>query len=172
MTGRGRDGAVWHGAGAGRGRDRAVWHGAGAGRRRDGTVTGWKRDRSRGGRSLLVGRGPGAVLGALLRGALTGRVDFARAISLRSASDFDRPALGRSAAANLFEGQNAGYSVSVANVYRAGVQVVQGILEEWDSEYGKGVPPNNYIGDDVGSLGGHPDFGPGSRFGGLAPSIA
>ncbi|TBU38217.1 purine nucleoside permease [Dichomitus squalens] len=114
----------------------------------------------------------GAVLGALLRGALTGRVDFARVISMRTASDFDRPAPGMSATANLFEGQSAGYRVSVVNIYRAGVQVIQGILDDWYDDYAKGIPPSNYIGDDIGSLGGHPDFGPGSRFGGLPPDLS
>ncbi|TBU38215.1 purine nucleoside permease [Dichomitus squalens] len=111
----------------------------------------------------------GAVLGALLRGALARRVDFGRVIAMRTASDFDRPPPGMSAADNLFNGQYAGYDASVRNVYLAGVQVVQGVVNEWAEVYEKGVEPQNYIGDDIGSLGGIPTFGLGSQFGGLAP---
>ena len=76
-----------------------------------------------------------------------------------------------SAANNLFNGQDAGYDAAVRNVYLAGVQVVQGIVREWEDVYRKGVEPRNYIGDDIGSLGGKPTFGLGSQFGGLAPDL-
>ena len=41
---------------------------------------------------------------------------------------------------------------------------MQGILGEWTSTFEKGVEPGNYVGDIFGSLGGVPDFGPGSQF--------
>ncbi|KDQ15329.1 hypothetical protein BOTBODRAFT_187430 [Botryobasidium botryosum FD-172 SS1] len=103
-----------------------------------------------------------AVLAALVRGAVAGRVDFKRAINMRTASDFDRPAPGQTVAENLFNGQSAGYSASIANIYLAGVQVVQGILDGWDETFAAGVQPQNYVGDIVGSLGSTPPFGPGS----------
>lgn len=101
------------------------------------------------------------VLAALLRGNIAGLVDFTRVIAMRTASDFDRPAPGMQAADNLFNGQNAGYGVSINNIYLAGMQVVQGILSGWDATFAAGVKPNNYVGDIRGSLGGTPDFGPG-----------
>lgn len=42
--------------------------------------------------------------------------------------------------------------------------MVEGILNEWESTFAKGIPAANYIGDIFGSLGGMPDFGPGSMF--------
>ncbi len=41
---------------------------------------------------------------------------------------------------------------------------MEGILKEWNSTFEKGIPAENYIGDIFGSLGGEPDFGPGSMF--------
>lgn len=104
-----------------------------------------------------------ATLEALLRGAIHHLVDFSRIIILRTASDFDRPFPGQSATANLF-GNSGGYPPAVENVYRAGVKVVEGILNEWQSTFFKGVKAKNYVGDIFGSLGGTPDFGPGSIF--------
>ena len=42
--------------------------------------------------------------------------------------------------------------------------MVEGILNEWEGTFAKGIPARNYIGDIFGSLGGVPDFGPGSMF--------
>lgn len=42
--------------------------------------------------------------------------------------------------------------------------MVEGILNEWETTFAKGIPATNYIGDIFGSLGGVPDFGPGSVF--------
>ena len=110
------------------------------------------------------------TLGALMRGALTDRVDFSRIIIMRTASDFDRPFDGQSAAANLFVGA-PGFVPSITNIHLAGVKVVQGIVAGWKETFEKGVKPNNFIGDVFGSLGGQPDFGPGSIFGGKKASV-
>ncbi|KAI0668147.1 purine nucleoside permease [Trametes maxima] len=104
------------------------------------------------------------TLEALLRGALAARVDFARVIIMRTASDFDRPFPGQSAAANLFA-MSPGFDVSIKNIVAAGVPVVTGIVDGWDAVFERGVKPSNYVGDIFGSLGGEPDFGPGSIFG-------
>lgn len=104
------------------------------------------------------------TLEALLRGAITGLVDFSRIIIMRTASDFDRPYDGESAATNLFL-MSPGYEISIQNIPAAGVPVVTGIVSEWTSRFQQGVQPTNYIGDIFGSLGGTPDFGPGSIFG-------
>ncbi|GJF00162.1 purine nucleoside permease [Phanerochaete sordida] len=107
-----------------------------------------------------------ATLEALLRGALTGLVDFARVIVMRTASDFDRPFDGQSPAANLFDSGDPGFEISIQNIAAAGVPVVTGIVKEWTSTFKKGIKPTSYIGDIFGTLGGTPSFGPGSIFGG------
>ncbi|KIK70001.1 hypothetical protein GYMLUDRAFT_53124 [Collybiopsis luxurians FD-317 M1] len=100
------------------------------------------------------------TLGALLRGNLAGLVEFSRVIHMRTASDFDRPYLGQSAAANLFSGL-PGLDPALQNIRLAGVPIILGIVEGWDTIFEQGITPDNYIGDIFGSLGGKPDFGPG-----------
>ena len=105
------------------------------------------------------------TLEALMRGAVTGLVDFARIIVMRTASDFDRPFDGESAATNLFL-MSPGFDISIQNIPAAGVPIVTTIVSEWKSKFEEGIKPTNYIGDIFGSLGGTPDFGPGNIFGG------
>ncbi|KAJ7120275.1 purine nucleoside permease [Mycena epipterygia] len=102
-----------------------------------------------------------ATLNALMRGAMAKLVDFSRIIVMRSASDFDRPSPGQTAAANLL-GDAPGFEPSVLNLKIAGVQVVQAIRSEWASVF---------VRDIFGSLGGEPDFGRGSVFGGKAAPV-
>ena len=97
---------------------------------------------------------------ALLRAALYKLVDFSRVIVMRTASDFDRPYPGEAATTNLFWAEQGAFEPAVKNIYKAGIFVVQGILDGWDSTFEKGIKPSNYIGDIFGSLGGTPDFGP------------
>lgn len=59
-----------------------------------------------------------------------------------------------------------GFPIAIANIYNAGIEIVKGILENWDSTFCDGVKPTNYIGDIFGSLGGNPDYGRGSITGG------
>ena len=105
-----------------------------------------------------------ATLEALLRGAIAKLTDFSRIIVMRTASDFDRPFAGEADTENLFYADQGGFDPAIANIYLAGIKVVEGILSEWDSTFEKGIPATNYIGDIFGSLGGMPDFGPGSMF--------
>ncbi|KAJ7656531.1 purine nucleoside permease [Mycena polygramma] len=111
-----------------------------------------------------------AILSALLRGGLSGLVDFSRVIVMRSASDFDRPPVGGNAADNLFA-PAVGFPPALLNLRLAGVKVVQGIVEGWEATFERGIQPANYIGDIMGSLGGQPDFGPGSFFGGKGARV-
>ena len=55
-----------------------------------------------------------------------------------------------------------GFSIAIENLFLAGIEVVRGILKNWDCKFKQGVVSDNYIGDIFGSLGGQPDFGPGS----------
>lgn len=103
------------------------------------------------------------ILEALLRGARARLVDFSRVIIMRTASDFDRPFPGQSAEANLFE-FSPGFAISIANLPAAGVPVVKGIVSQWHSRFKAGIKPRNYVGDIWGTLGGAPDYGPGSIF--------
>ncbi|QIX01979.1 hypothetical protein AMS68_007496 [Peltaster fructicola] len=101
-----------------------------------------------------------ATLEVLVRAAKQKLVDFSRIIVMRTASDFDRPYPGEAATENLFYADQGAFEPSLQNIYLAGVQVIDGILKQWDSTFAKGVPANNYIGDIFGTLGGTPDFGP------------
>ncbi|KAJ8483257.1 hypothetical protein ONZ51_g4841 [Trametes cubensis] len=110
------------------------------------------------------------TLEALMRGALSGLVDFSRIIIMRTASDFDRPFPGQSAATNLFL-MSPGFEISIQNIPAAGVPIVTSILSQWGQRFERGLKPSNYIGDIFGSLGGKPDFGPGSLFGGKPATL-
>lgn len=105
-----------------------------------------------------------ATLEALLRGAVNNLTDFSRIIVMRTASDFDRPFPGEADTTNLFWANQGGFDPAIQNIYLAGVKVVEGILGGWNTTFEKGINATNYIGDIFGSLGGTPDFGPGSAF--------
>ncbi|OOF92865.1 hypothetical protein ASPCADRAFT_399127 [Aspergillus carbonarius ITEM 5010] len=102
-----------------------------------------------------------ASLEALVRASKFNLTDFSRIIVMRTASDFDRPYPGESARENLLYATTGAYEPSVQNIYNAGVKVVEGIINNWNSTFAAGVKPSNYIGDIFGTLGGTPDFGPG-----------
>ncbi|KAG6865313.1 hypothetical protein C0991_003617 [Blastosporella zonata] len=104
-----------------------------------------------------------ATLESLMRASKAGLVDFSRIIIMRTVSDFDRQFPGQSAADNLFT-DPGGFTPSILNIHLAGVKVIQGIQKEWSTTFKQGVKPTNYIGDILGSIGGTPDFGPGSVF--------
>lgn len=104
-----------------------------------------------------------ATLEALLRAAKHNLTDFSRIIVMRTGSDFERGYEGQSALDNLLYAEQGAFEPAVQNLYNAGVQVVQGILRGWNTTFAAGVKPSNYIGDIFGTLGGKPDFGPGSE---------
>ncbi|KAL7786028.1 purine nucleoside permease domain-containing protein [Trichoderma afarasin] len=107
-----------------------------------------------------------ATLEVLVRAAIEGLVDFSRVIAMRTGSNFDRPPPSRTDWEHLTHTNQNGFHIAIANLYAAGIQVVRGILADWDCTFARGVTPSNYIGDIFGSLGGHPDFGFGSITGG------
>lgn len=113
------------------------------------------------GRYCATGQEDNATLEALLRASLRNLADFSRVIVMRTASDFDRPHSNETAADNLLHANQGGFQPAVDNIYRAGVQVVQGIVLSWERTFAAGVKPQNYIGDIWGTLGGTPDLGPG-----------
>lgn len=113
-----------------------------------------------------------ASLEPLLRASIRKAVDFSRVIIMRTASDFDRPPPGMSGLANLFNAPAGCFIPAIENVYLAGNKVVQGILAGWDSKFAAGVKAQNYVGDIWGTLGGKPDFGPGSVYGDIGYSAS
>ena len=114
------------------------------------------------GKYCMTAQEDSAVLEVLVRLAIDGLVDVSRAILMRTGSDFDRPPPDETAFDNLRVADQNGFSIAIDNIYLAGVEIVRGILDGWHTTFRKGVEPENYIGDIFGSLGGKPDFGPGS----------
>lgn len=80
---------------------------------------------------------------------------------LQIGSNFDRPPQCLSDWEHLTTQQN-GFAIAINNIYTAGIEIIKGILQDWDHTFSSGIPADNYIGDIFGSLGGHPDFGFGS----------
>jgi len=82
-----------------------------------------------------------ATLNALTRGAQSGLVDFKRIAVLRTASDFDRP-YPQQGALEALQAQRAlsgALQISVNNLIRAGMPLVQTIVQHWDL-WQNGVP--------------------------------
>ncbi|THD00357.1 hypothetical protein EYZ11_000250 [Aspergillus tanneri] len=104
-----------------------------------------------------------ATLQALLRSSYHNRTDFSRIIVMRTASDFERPYPGQLAIDNLMYADQGAFEPAVQNLYIAGIKVISGILNAWDTTFAAGIRPSNYIGDIFGTLGGRPDFGPGRK---------
>ncbi|KAE8356107.1 purine nucleoside permease-domain-containing protein [Aspergillus coremiiformis] len=104
-----------------------------------------------------------ATLQALLRTSARNRTDFSRIIVMRTASDFDQPHPDESAYQNLRYADAGSFEPAIQNLYLAGIQVINGILDGWNATFAAGVTPSNYIGDIFGTLGGTPDFGPGRK---------
>ena len=108
-----------------------------------------------------------ATLEALLRAAVHNLTDFSRIIVMRTASDFDRPPPGISQIDNLLYVDQGGFEPAIQNIYLAGIKVVMGILDGWNSTFATGVKPKNYIGDILDTFGskyGKPDYGLPSAF--------
>lgn len=105
-----------------------------------------------------------ASLEAIMRADLANLTDYSRVIVMRTASDFDRPPPGVSQLQNLLYIDQGGFPPAIKNIYLAGIKVVEGILDGWDSTFESGIKPTNYIGDIFNSLGGTPDFGQPAEF--------
>lgn len=93
-----------------------------------------------------------ATLEALLRGDLAGKLDFSRIIIMRTASDFDRAPPGETETFHLLEASQEGFAISIENIYRAGIEIVKDVVQEWNSTYAKGIEAGNYVGDLLNSL--------------------
>ena len=93
-----------------------------------------------------------AILEALLRGDLAGKVDFSRVTVMRTASDFDRAPPNESEVYHLLYADQEGFLPSIENIYIAGNAIVQDVVANWEGVYARGIKPDNYIGDLFNSL--------------------
>lgn len=98
------------------------------------------------------------TLAALLRGAVMKKVDFSRVIILRTGCNFDRPPPTGEFPTMPLHSSHGGFEIAVTNLYRTGIEIIEGILSGWQEIFEGGVPPDNYVGDILGQLGGRPDF--------------
>ncbi|MCM2293581.1 purine nucleoside permease [Allorhizobium sp. BGMRC 0089] len=79
-----------------------------------------------------------ASLTALKRGADAGRVDFNRILVLRTASNFDREAPGKTPIQSL-TAKSGGFGPAVTNAYRVGGAFADAVIAGW-SEWEKAAP--------------------------------
>jgi purine nucleoside permease len=100
-----------------------------------------------------------ATLEAITRAAKMNLTDYSRVMVMRTASDFDRPPPGITNLQNLLYANQGGFPPAIKNIYLAGIKVVTGIVDGWNSTFEKGIKPSNYVGDVFDTLGGKPDFG-------------
>ncbi|KAF5013452.1 hypothetical protein FDECE_528 [Fusarium decemcellulare] len=103
-----------------------------------------------------------AMLEVLVRAAIEKLVDFERVMVLRTGSNFDRPPPDCTDLEHLTNAKQNGFSIAIDNIFNAGVEIVKGIIKDWDCKFKAGIKAENYVGDIFGSLGGEPDFGFGS----------
>ncbi|KAK3313130.1 purine nucleoside permease-domain-containing protein [Apodospora peruviana] len=119
------------------------------------------------GRYCMTAQEDSAILEALTRASIGGLADYSRIIVMRTGSNFDRPPPDMSSYDNLLVVQQNGYRIAIENIFLAGIEIVKGIIGNWDCAFRRGIHTSNYVGDIFGSLGGQPDFGPGSLTGGI-----
>lgn len=101
-----------------------------------------------------------AILTALLRAAIQGKVSFSRVLITRAGSDFDRQLSDATPKLPFDLDTSGGLQPALRNLYLTGVSIVQGILRGWCDQFEKGLKEENYMGDYFASLGGVPDFLP------------
>lgn len=109
---------------------------------------------------VMTGQEDTAILAALLRGAIQGKVDFSRILITRAGSDFDRQPSDAIPKLPFGIDRSGGLEPALRNLYSTGVSIVQGILRGWGDQFEKGLKDENYVGDLFASLGGEPDFLP------------
>ncbi len=73
---------------------------------------------------------------------------------MRTAANFDRPPPGVPEYQLFFYESSGGFG-----------PIIEGIVNEWEQTFKKGVKATTYIGDVFGTLGLTPDFGPYPYFG-------
>ncbi|KAL8393256.1 hypothetical protein RB595_003151 [Gaeumannomyces hyphopodioides] len=84
-----------------------------------------------------------AVLEVLVRMHIEKLVDFSRVIVMRTGSNFDRPPPGVTPFEHLRVLHQNGFTIAIDNLFQAGIQIVKGILDAWDSTYKEGIKPGH-----------------------------
>jgi hypothetical protein len=79
---------------------------------------------------------------------------------MRTVWNFDQPPVGELLEILLHLG-HGGFQLAIKNIYWAGVEIVKGILEDWEGRFERGLLARNYVRDVWGTLGGTSGFGPG-----------
>ncbi|KGM31423.1 purine-nucleoside phosphorylase [Inquilinus limosus] len=79
-----------------------------------------------------------ATFEALRRGEEAGLVDTGRVAVLRTASNFDRPHPGQTAADSL-QAKSGGFPIAIANLTAAGAPFVQSVVRDW-AAWQSGIP--------------------------------
>lgn len=95
-----------------------------------------------------------ATLEAMIRAAKAGLMDFSRIVVMRTASDIDRAPPNQSAL-EAFQAAQGGFEPSIANIYIAGLPVVNDIIDNWHTTYYHGIAPQanfTYGADNLHSL--------------------
>ncbi|KAK8843339.1 hypothetical protein IAR55_006995 [Kwoniella newhampshirensis] len=88
----------------------------------------------------LTAQEDNASLEAMARAHTAGKMDFARVILMRTASDFDRAPPNQDTIFS-FQTNQGGFSPAIANIYVAGLPIVEGIINDWDTVFGGGIDP-------------------------------
>ncbi|QPC73105.1 hypothetical protein HYE68_003857 [Fusarium pseudograminearum] len=133
------------------------WHGFYLSESMDNTTNVYTRGKAK---YAMTAQEDTAILAALLRAALQNKVDFSRILLMRAAANFDREPTTDVPPQLPWIMDSGGLRPALRNLYKSGVQIIDGILSQWSSNFEHGIKPDNYIGDIFGSLGGKPDFGP------------
>jgi purine nucleoside permease len=105
------------------------------------------------GRYAMTAQEDTAILTALLRAALLGKLDFSRIILMRAASNFDREPTTDVPPQLPWVMDSGGLVPAVRNLYKTGVKIIDGIMADWSLRFEQGIKPDNYIGDIFGSRG-------------------
>ncbi|WWD21142.1 hypothetical protein CI109_105623 [Kwoniella shandongensis] len=94
------------------------------------------------GEYALTAQEDNATFEAMVRAHTAGKMDFGRVILMRTASDFDR-APPNQETVFAFETNQGGFSPAIANIYVAGLPIVEGIINDWDSTFAEGIDPQS-----------------------------
>lgn len=80
------------------------------------------------------------------------RSNFSRIAIMRTGSDFDRAPPVEDEVYHLLYAAQAGFGLSIDNIFIVGSAIVRDVLMYWEGTYLPGILPANYVGDAFNSL--------------------
>nr|XP_019048047.1 hypothetical protein I302_04669 [Kwoniella bestiolae CBS 10118]OCF26977.1 hypothetical protein I302_04669 [Kwoniella bestiolae CBS 10118] len=96
------------------------------------------------GKYALTAEEDNAIFEAMVRSHTAKKMDFSRVVLMRTASDFDRGYGGSDAwVVTAFQAEQYGFEIAIANIQIAYTPIIEGILNDWDSTFSKGVSPQD-----------------------------